>query len=174
MAELAKVMCKVVDSSATMNFPKRVHDIIMNGEVKRIEFTYGKPTELPFEEAAKFQRQGFTVYNADGSILKPPSEVPPAIQLGIKVNECVARLEELTQDALYLRAASLIGGEKFTRGATKKDLVKFLINYNEKANAKAELNAPNSAEILAEMSDEDFMKTPIIEDDEFDGTKKAA
>lgn len=155
-------MFQVTDSSATMHYPTRVHEIILNGKVERITFNHGEPTLLPFEKAAKFQREGFTMLSEDGTELKRPSDTPPVVQLSIKSSEVVARLEELTQEALFLRASILIGGEKFGKNSNKKDMIAFLIEHNEKLGIAAALEPG-----MEQQGDEDNL-------DEIDFNQKAA
>lgn len=124
-------MYRVTDTSATANNPKRTHEIIINGEIKSVFFEYGKATLVPFEEAAKFQKsEGFIVTNDEGNVMEKPSDVPPAIMHTMKTNECIARFDEMTREALYMRSVMLPGGEKFKGNAGKDDLVAFLTAAN--------------------------------------------
>lgn len=153
-------MFKVTDTSATAAFPNRTHEIILNGEVKSIKFQYGEPTSLPFEEAAKFQKsEGFIVTNDDGDVMVKPSDVPPAVMHTMKTNECVARFDELTKDALYIRAVMLPGGEMFKGNSSKDELIAFLVDANVNAITPNDGNgqsAPASGGLSEDMTDEEL------------------
>lgn len=116
----------VTDSSATTNNRKRTHDIIIDGDIKSVDFEYNKPTMLPFAEAMKFQKEGFVVKDEDGNIILAPTEMSIDSMTQFGPDKVVAHLHELTQESLYARAATLPGGEDFNPRAAKGELIAFL------------------------------------------------
>jgi hypothetical protein len=125
----------VYDTSATAQNPVRIHDLVFDGVVEQVRFTYGEATKLPLSKALKFQKAGFVVKDAEDVLIPTPSETPETVKTQLKVGEIIARYEELTNEALLLRVAILPGGEAFTRSSKKKELVDFLIE-SEKNRAK--------------------------------------
>lgn len=125
--ENQKLFC-VIDSSVTNDHPKRVHEVMVNGVLQRVEFNLGAETLLPYEVAVKFTQDGFRVFEKDSTVeIKAPPKTDETVRIRIKDDEVVAKYDELTLSALQLRAASRPGGEKFMAvDAKKAEIVAFL------------------------------------------------
>lgn len=148
---------KVIDTSATNEAPTRVHDIFYNGKTERITFKAGEPTELPQGLAMKFNQDGFIVIDENGETYKPPVAKSEVVTKHLNDGEVVARLDELTIEALMARAALLPGGEKVKK--SKKELVEFLTTSKPSKPTPGE--APRGTagkEELSEISDDTMKK----------------
>lgn len=122
----------VTDTSATAGNRKRTHDIMIDGEIKSVDFVYNAPTQMPFAEAMKFQKEGFIVKDDAGNVVNRPTEVTLESVAQFGPDKVVAYLSELTREALYARAAILPGGEDFTSATVKETLVSFLTESSRK------------------------------------------
>lgn len=116
---------KVFDTSATSDAPVREHDIMFNGVIEKVKFNYGQPTVLPVEKALKFNKDGFIIKGMDDSPYEKPVQVDNVTQSRLAPGEVVAKLEELTTEALRLRAAVMPNGETVAK-AKKEELIEFL------------------------------------------------
>lgn len=142
----------VQDTSATMTAPSRTHEIMMNGQLKSITFKYGEPTPLPFVEAMKFQKEGFIIRNEDGGLVERPPENRLEDVQNYGPDKVVANLSELRRDALYARATTLPGGEKYNPQTSVSELIDFLI-----ASAKQRIGENSKKERgVEEMDDSDM------------------
>lgn len=150
MADTKTKMYEVVDSSCTSQYPSRIHDINIEGKIKQVKFAYGDKTLLPFAEAMKFQRDGFEVLDDKGAAMPRAADTPMEIAVRLAPDQVIARLSELTADALYARAVTLPGGEKFKANTSKDTLIGFLA---EAAKAKTE---PSASEEITEMSSDEL------------------
>lgn len=145
---------RVVDSSTTVDNPLRVHEVIVNGKIERVEFHHGKDTLLPYDVAIKFMQAGFTVQE-NGKDIARPAKTDETIRLRIAEDEVVAKLDELTDAALRLRSASRPDGERFINPATKReDMIAFLMTQVAddilEADKAAEINADPGVEFEVE------------------------
>jgi hypothetical protein len=115
----------------------RVHEQIINKRLVTFTFKYGERLPLPFEHAMKFlkHKDGFLVEQAldDGAYRKyepPPPDIDPHNPQGDRITltdtQVIAELDELTHDALKVRAAMEVGGEK-TKAFSKEKLISFLV-----------------------------------------------
>lgn len=121
----------VIDTSATADCPVRVHDMMVNGEWKRIEFNFGKPTVLDYAVAMKFNLPGFIVRDADENEIAPPPVTSDAVAFQLAPDEIVARYDELTNEALVMRCVVKHGGERFVSGeGTRKEMIGFLLGVD--------------------------------------------
>jgi hypothetical protein len=118
---------KVYDSSATAEAPTRVHEIIVNGELEKITFRRGEATVLEESRALKFLQDGFTVMDENDTPYTPPVKADEKVSAQLKPGECIARFEELSLEALKIRAAVLPGGEALAK-AKKDDVIAFLVS----------------------------------------------
>lgn len=116
---------KVFDTSATSDAPVREHDIMFNGVIEKVKFNYGQPTVLPVEKALKFNKDGFIIKGMDDSHYEKPVQVDNVTQSRLAPGEVVAKLEELTTEALRIRVALKPNGEALAK-AKKEELVEFL------------------------------------------------
>lgn len=114
---------RVVDSSATAEHPIRNHEVMVDGQVRQVDFRYGEPTVLPMNVAMKFRKEGFKVSDFDGHEVKLNAVTDETVRIRIGDDEVVAKYDELSIDALQMRAVILPGGEKFLQGPIQKDAV---------------------------------------------------
>lgn len=142
----------VLDTSATGESPVRSHDVFYNGKIERVEFKFGQPTPMPFDLGCKFMLPGFIVKDGDGLDMSAPPVTVDAVKFQIGDDEIVAKYEELTQEALMLRALGRVGGEQFADNhtATRAELITFLKTKSE------------------EVQDEDSVDFGVIATDEID------
>jgi hypothetical protein len=150
---------------------QRVHLQMIDGRLMQFVFKYGEPLGMPFEHAMKFLRHsdGFLVQERldDGHLRTyepPPPDLDPHNPQGNRItlgdSQVIAELDELTHEALKVRAAMEAGGEK-TKAFSKERLIAFLVQ-RRKEKALENLSpedegGPNS----------DFANVPPI--DESDG-----
>lgn len=127
---------KVFDTSATSEFPVREHDIVFNGVIEKVRFQYGQPTVLPMEKALKFNKDGFIIKGMDDSPYEKPVQADNVTQSRLAPGEVVAKLEELTTEALRIRVALKPNGEALAK-AKKEELVEFLKGAAPAASAPA-------------------------------------
>ena len=122
-------MFGVVDpSSIDPNAPPRRHQILVDGGLVTYEFSPGVPTRMPEAHAMKFLASGFPVVDEkDRSVKGFRKSEPDGSVPALAPDEVIASLDELTQEALLVRAQAAPGGEAFKRGAKKSDLIDFLV-----------------------------------------------
>jgi len=146
--EKSEKFLKVIDSSLTLNNPKRIHQIITNGELQDVVFVYGEDKFLPESVAMKFSKEGFRIVHIeDDSEIYIPREIPVGAPVQLQPDEVIARYTELTFDALRTRAVILPGGEKFIQdGVQSQDIIDFLMGKEETIDGEEE---------LGELEDED-------------------
>lgn len=119
-------MYKVQDTSCNSTNRTRVHDIMIDGSIKQVEFIYPNPTVMPFAEAMKFQKEGFVVTDEDGDIVSRPSEMTVETISQFGPDKVLANYEELTKEALYSRIVILPGGENTSPANSKESMISFL------------------------------------------------
>lgn len=119
----------------------RVRDVHQAGDEPRVHtpvlnYSYGlwsnKWTLMPKAHAAVFLRdKGFEVLDenkqkvatlSDAAMLRPGDAVPK-----LAMGQVVANLSELTDDALYARAATYPGGHELTDRVGRQDLLTFIL-----------------------------------------------
>ncbi len=138
----------VTDTSATAECPIRKHHVFLDGVLEEVTFEYGKPTVMPYKKGAKFLLPGFIVKDAEENEISLRSEE----SAGLAEDEVIAKLSELHDDALRLRALSRVGGEIFAVGeADRSEMIAFLISPP----AVAEF------EDIAELEDEDGIEADV-------------
>jgi hypothetical protein len=117
---------KVLDTSATSGSPVRVHEMIVNGQIKQYTFHVGQYLEMEEEEALKFNKDGFLVKQIDGGEIEKPAAGDDYLKARLKPGETIANFSELSAEALKVRAALLPNGEKLVK-MKKDDMVKALL-----------------------------------------------
>lgn len=140
----------VIDMTATPNSGPREHDMMVDGVVRSIKFVPGKPYKMPREVAVKFLRisTAFKLTDADGNVLawrgvpKQPDELQAGEKLRLAPDETVANYNDLHDEALWLRAVSLPGGEKVTKDGSREDVIAFIIGAIAE---RKKLNSVNEA-----------------------------
>lgn len=132
---------KVIDSSLTLENQKRIHQIIINGEITDVVFVYGEDKFLPESVAMKFSKEGFRiVHPEDDSEVEIPREIPFGAPVQLKADEVIARYSELSFDALRTRSVILPGGEKFIQDVVEaQDMIDFLMGKEQTIDEEEEL-----------------------------------
>jgi len=125
-------MWKVIDKNTKMGEPARFHDCVVDGRIVSYGFEANKGTEMLEAHARKFvPNDSFEVTDDTGRIVTASIPVLKGFSADresiLEDDECVAKFDELTVDALYERAAPLPGGEKIKKNAKKDDLIDFLL-----------------------------------------------
>ncbi len=155
---------KVLDTTATPEGGNRRHEIIINGVKRAYTFEPLVPLDMPDAHARKFvEIDSFHVIDDEGNRLRTlipitrgfGEQTPKGTLLGS--DECIARLDELTFEALLARCGPLAGGERMKRTDTKETLVAFLLSARA---AKIQVAVPTK--VAAEDIDD-------ADDDELDG-----
>jgi hypothetical protein len=137
----------VEDSNAYPPYSPRIHDVLMDdGSVVPTKFEHGQKVEMDEAIAAKFLKDpAFIVTNADGKRIKPLTQNDGTAVLDEE--EVVATYDELSLDALVVRANATMGGEKITRSKGKAKVIEFLkeVRGVEEAKAKTAAERPEGA-----------------------------
>lgn len=122
----------VEDTTALPDHPDRVHEMIVDGRRTAFTFKPGEKKPMPIDLALRFNQSGFIVSDPDtGDVYEPaPAQPAGAAALVLKANEVVARLDELTAEALLIRAKVMPGGEALNRSSGKERLMAFVAEYN--------------------------------------------
>ena len=127
----AVTQLEVTDTNCTPAYPTRIHDILYEGRVKQVKFELGEAQTLPLDIALKFLKdESFLVVDPETGkkydpTPKQPDEVgPTAFQLG--ADEIVAKYDELSQEALFLRVKQMPGTESIRKNAAKDKLIAIL------------------------------------------------
>jgi len=121
----------VLDTTATISYPKREHTIIVNGEEVTYLFEQGKPRRMPAAHAMKFVKYpAFQVTDpATGKRFEPIAD-PAQRQVSIAAlapNQVIASLDELTPKALLHRCHTLNGGERYGANSDTREMIAFII-----------------------------------------------
>ena len=126
MTEIA--MAKVKDLNAITEVRK--HDLLdADGKIVPFEFKPHQYTAVPLTMATRFLvgNSGFEVLGPDGQVLRlmaqPQTGAGPGVVL--RPDQVIAALDELTLDALVIRAVAK--GGKFAKASGKKAVVEFLV-----------------------------------------------
>jgi hypothetical protein len=121
----------VLDTTATISYPKREHTIIVNGEEVTYLFEQGKPRRMPAAHAMKFVKYpAFQVTDpATGKRFEPIAD-PSQRQVSIAAlapNQVIASLDELTPKALLHRCHTMNGGERYGANSDPREMIAFII-----------------------------------------------
>ncbi len=119
---------RVTDSSCTSEYPERHHSINVGGQNIPVVFKYGEEKVLPYEQALKFNIDGFTLEDTDGKPLVMPAVTKENIRDALAADEVVAKISELTLSSLKIRAGQKTGGEIYLDADddARDDLIDFL------------------------------------------------
>lgn len=131
----------VLDTTATAEVPKRVHDMTVNGRITPFTFERGKPLAMPPAVAFKFlAHDAFWLVDENGNRQdyrrrpKQPDELQAGEHLELADNETVARYEELSTPALMQRVLELPGSDKFAVGnPVRSEVIRFIVEIKAKA-----------------------------------------
>lgn len=105
----------------------RVHELMVDGRLRKITFPEGESIELDAMVAAPLiGNEGFEVRTKDGVLIRPLTDRNHGITL--RTGQVVADLHELDKPALAARCKGLPGGDKFHPiKSTKNEMVDFLM-----------------------------------------------
>jgi hypothetical protein len=147
----------VTDTTATPNYPKRIHTIVVAGTEISYTFEAGKPTQMPLAHAMKFvKNEAFIVVDpATGRRYEPfadPSQRQVQIA-SLAPGQVIASLDELTSKALLFRCQSLNGGERYGANSDRREMIAFIVAATNpmqagEAGDLEEMSARNLASIL--------------------------
>lgn len=129
---------------------------------KRFNFA-GKdvPIKVPFKFAmCLLGKEGFELTNSKGEIIRPRKDQKDTVgqEVTLAVNEVIAKLDELTADALAERVIK-VGGTK----GKKEEMIAFLIASNGGPSDYAPLTG--NSQVNDEAEDELFDEDDLAEDD---------
>lgn len=126
----AEKRMKVFDLTATEAGGPRTHEIVVDKRRVSYKFSVNAPIEMPESHARKFLPiESFAVCDMDEARIFPTVPLNKGVvdKIALADNECVARLEELTIDALVARANVLPGGERISKNYGKDEVITFLL-----------------------------------------------
>jgi hypothetical protein len=126
----------VIDTTATPEFPKRTHEMTVDGIVKPFVFEHGKALPMPEAIAIKFLKHAaFWRVDEEGNRIeyqrrpKQPDELEAGEKLILTDEQTVANLDELSNVALQKRVMEMPGGERFASGVTSRAaVIKFMVD----------------------------------------------
>ena len=133
VAAPAERIVNVTDTTTTPRYHTRKHEIVVDEIIKEYTFKFGRATPMPFAHAMKFLHiPSFECRHPDGTLIPALPDVagrgnsgaPPALL----PDEVIAKLDELTEEALVRRCNAISGGEQMTVTSGKDSLVRFLVN----------------------------------------------
>ncbi len=156
----------VIDTTAVDG--PRVHEMIVDGTIKKFTFQPREALELNLAVAVKFlKHEAFQLANEKGEALpydrrpKQPDELGAGEKFKLGENETIARYDELMTSALLQRALEMPGGEKFT-GKDKPDRVAMIDFIKGTLAERQKVNTAKEKDI----GDDDFVPDSIEDDDE--------
>jgi len=134
----------------------RVHEMRVNDSVKPFTFEPGKGLPLPTAIAIKFLAKGFKLVDDKGSLIpwqlrpKQPDELGAGESIKLSDNETIARVDELSTEALLQRALEMPGGEQFAAKGERGAMIDFIV---------ATTIARNKAKVStqSELGDDEFV-----------------
>lgn len=142
----------------------RVHEQIVNDSIQQFTFMPGKGLPLSTAIAVKFlKHDGFKRVDAEGNLLewrrapKQPDELGAGEAIKVGDAETIARVDELSKQALLQRALEMPGGEKFTAASDRTDMVDFIVQTTI-ARRKAKL-------AKSELGKDDFVPEPALDEE---------
>jgi hypothetical protein len=139
-AKQAETHMYVRDMTATLASGARTHEMMVNGAVEAFEFKPGKSVKLDRAVAVKFLMHGpqaFRLCDKDGVFIdwkgtpRQPGDLQAGERLRIDADQTVAYLNELTDEALWLRCAALPGGEAVADGS-RDGMISFIVESVQK------------------------------------------
>lgn len=134
------VFMNVVDLNCRRGVSRKHEMVDEEGDLHVFELSL-VPTRVPEYMARKFAAadRSFKVTTDSGQIVHPPIAENEAGRFVLKGDECVAKYDELTIDALLDRAHRFPDGAKLRRNHGKEAIADFLIS---KGNVDAPARAP--------------------------------
>lgn len=115
----------------------RIHEQLVDGEIRQFKFEHGKPTKMARAPAMKFLSKGFIVKDASGKAIKPLLTEPDGLvgkkpEFKLMFNQTIAELEELNIEALLKRVYQLPNGDRFGPDSSPADMVAFIVHSKAK------------------------------------------
>ena len=151
---------KVTDTTAQPDQPARIHEVVVGERIFSYPFKYHEPIEMPFAHAMKFVPiPSFIVEDEKGERVIAAPKTPDrhsTERLVLQADEVVAKVEELTIDALLKRVLPLRGGEKFKKQDGKAAIAAFLVAHRrggEEKKASAAKVGDDAQPATVEVSD---------------------
>ncbi len=132
----------VEDPTARINDEPRKHEMLeddpASGQRRIVPYIFkaGEKLQLPTHTAMRFAKAGMIVTDQNGQLYKPPSQVSDDAMRHLAPGECIARYDELKQEALLMRCKLIVGGEKFNKASRIADLIAFLTESDAKKAAE--------------------------------------
>lgn len=165
-------MWHVIDTTATPKDERvygsgpRTHEQIVDGVHMPFTFEYGKPLAMPEKIARKFlKHEAWKLTDEHGTVLpfqrppKQPHEAQAGEQFKLADNECVARYDELSNEALKARVLEMPGGEKFADAApSRKAVIEFIVQ-TKLALAKANISK------VPDVKKDEFIPEPELDEE---------
>lgn len=119
----------------------RQHEFMIAGRPRTLSFTYGVGVPLPVAVAVKLLKHpNFVRVGDDGEEMtwknppRQPDEYGAGERLKLAEDQTIASYDELTAEALKIRAAQLPGGEVL-RTANKADVIAFIVKVTAERRA---------------------------------------
>lgn len=118
----------VLDTTATAEYPTRIHDLMVDGKLTRVEFKVGEKRNLAAPIALRFLREpAFEITDPQtGERIMPTPAEPQGADFTLGPSEIVARLDELSASALAIRCRQEPGGEKFKPQTGRDAMLAFM------------------------------------------------
>lgn len=142
----------------------RTHEMLIEGRLVPFTFKYATPLKLPFAIAMKFVNIAEFVSTDENGVPTPfkrtpvqPEQLQAGQRFRLADDETVARYDELTIEALLIRAAIMPGGEAIKRNSGKQAIIDFL---QETAKARRAANVQNDIDpdsFIPEPEDDDLL-----------------
>ncbi len=125
---------QVFDTTARVGEP-RTHQIVVgkhpDGEplVKAYKLSSDVPTVMPLDHAMKFLvDKAFRVQRMDGTVIRPVDKPTDALaNIRLEPDQVIARLDELSIDALLKRAKLLPDSQRFGANSAADDIIAFIL-----------------------------------------------
>lgn len=148
------------DGKAIIQGGYRDHDLMVDGIRRTFRFEHGKQLQLERRIAHKFLLPGFKVFDHTGRELANLPEQPSGGVVNLTKldpNQVVARIDELTVEALYIRAARMPGGDQLREDLGRDALVAWVVDTSaalaKRNRGRPEtLRAVDAADDTAEMT----------------------
>lgn len=140
----------------------REHIMPINGANKPFRFFHDRPTPMLYAVALKFLRHdAFKLTDETGEILpwsatpRQPHELREGERLELQDNEIIARLDELTVQAIRMRVCQMEGGEEVVSKG-KQELIDWMVDQRRKAEKR---------NVSSDLRADEFVPEPEFDED---------
>jgi hypothetical protein len=167
-------LCTVFQKTVTGN-DKAFHVAGKDNDAKEYGLHAHQPCEMPLRHALYFlPHDDFKVVGPDGRQMKFDVTPDDSESVGLPAHKVVATLDELTLEALVIRAQRLPAGKRASRNWGKEALAKFIMDGREIMLGNKRLVAANpddeggdpDDEVELEDEDEEAERGPAAEGDD--------